>query len=116
MILFLRKGCDDSRTAGVPIGLPVRGVQRRRIGPVRRDRRNEAGRWRQVNARADSVWAQRVNTPEPHLRWVRWTEREIAYALDRSRSLRYIARMLGRSASAVSAIRRKHRDTASNDA
>ncbi|AMW22331.1 Uncharacterised protein [Mycobacteroides abscessus subsp. massiliense] len=77
---------------------------------------NEAGRWRQVNARADSVWAQRVNTPEPHLRWVRWTEREIAYALDRSRSLRYIARMLGRSASAVSAIRRKHRDTASNDA
>lgn len=77
---------------------------------------SEASRWRQVNAGADRVWEQRVKAPELHLRWVRWTEREIAYALDRSRSVRYIARMLGRSAGAVSAIRRKHRNAASNDA
>ncbi|ORB59360.1 hypothetical protein BST43_08415 [Mycobacteroides saopaulense] len=68
----------------------------------------ETTRWEQLNARADRVWEQRFETPEPSPYRTRWSSHEIAYALDRSRAVDDIARALGRTVDAVWQIRRKH--------
>lgn len=75
---------------------------------LRRIGRAETARWRRLNERADRAWDRQFEPPDVSPHKVRWSDQEIAYALDRSRAVDDIARALGRSAAAVWQIRRKH--------
>lgn len=70
----------------------------------------ETQRWEPVNARADRVWEQQTQQPPIYRQWIPWTDEHIQYALDKSRTVREVARVLGRSVGSVTALRRKLRN------
>lgn len=84
-------------------------VRMERIG------RQEVLRWEPINARAEQVWEQQHEPSALGRQWKHWTEFDIEYALDRSRSVQQVARTLGRSHNAVNALRSKHRNHEPHD-
>lgn len=99
--------------AGFQVGCRCQACREAESARTARIGLRESERWEPVNTRADRVWKQQQALPLFH-RWTRWTDEDIAFALDHSQPVRKIANALGRSTGSVAAIRRKYRSRDQN--